>query len=87
MYKNCNITILFLFLTLFLSQIFLYTILPVKKTYKLLGIDPGTNILGYAVIEINNKKLSFVDMGVIQMGALKEHQLKLDRCLMAVELN
>ncbi|MCR9290213.1 crossover junction endodeoxyribonuclease RuvC [Saprospiraceae bacterium] len=50
-----------------------------KKSYRLLGIDPGTNILGYAVIEVVNKKLNPLDIGVIKMNHLKEHQLKLKK--------
>jgi crossover junction endodeoxyribonuclease RuvC len=50
-----------------------------KKSYRLLGIDPGTNILGYAVIEVTGKKLRPLDIGVIKMSHLKEHQLKLKK--------
>lgn len=47
--------------------------------YRLLGVDPGTNILGYAVIEVVKKQLSVVEMGVVKMGHLSEQQLKLKR--------
>ncbi len=49
------------------------------QTYRLLGVDPGTNVLGYAIIEVNKKQLSLIDMGVIHMSSLKEHQLKLKK--------
>lgn len=48
-------------------------------TYKLLGIDPGTNILGYAVIEVRKKKLFLVQHGVLTLSHLESHQLKLKR--------
>lgn len=46
---------------------------------RILGIDPGTNVLGYAIIEIRNKKILVVDIGVVSMGHLSSHQLKLKR--------
>ena len=48
-------------------------------SYKILGIDPGTNILGYAVIEIRNKKLLLVEHGLVKMTHLKSQQLKLKK--------
>ena len=45
--------------------------------YRLLGVDPGTNILGYAIIEIEKKKPILRDMGVIYPGKFKAHQEKL----------
>lgn len=47
------------------------------KSYKILGVDPGTNILGYAIIQVDNKKISFVTMGVIKLAKFKEHHEKL----------
>lgn len=44
-----------------------------------IGIDPGTNVLGYAVIEINKKKISIVTLGVLKMSKLPDHQQKLKR--------
>lgn len=48
-----------------------------KKPYRYLGIDPGTNILGYAVIQVVGKKIHLVHMGVIKMTKLTEQQEKL----------
>ncbi|MCP3932418.1 MAG: crossover junction endodeoxyribonuclease RuvC [Bacteroidetes bacterium] len=45
--------------------------------YRLLGIDPGTNILGFAVIEVYKGKIKLKEMGVITMNHLTEQQLKL----------
>jgi crossover junction endodeoxyribonuclease RuvC len=50
-----------------------------SDTYKLLGIDPGTNILGYAIIEVRKKKLFLVTHGVLTLGHLANHQHKLKR--------
>ena len=36
---------------------------------RIIGIDPGTGILGFGVIEINNRKISMVTAGVITTPA------------------
>ena len=51
-----------------------------KKTtdsYRLLGIDPGTNVLGFAIIEINNKQPSMIDLGIVTMTKYQDHHDKL----------
>ena len=45
--------------------------------YRLMGVDPGTNVLGYALIDITGKKMSLCDMGVIYPGKFETHQEKL----------
>ena len=45
----------------------------------ILGIDPGTNILGYGVILVDKKSVHYVDMGVIDLRKEKDHFLKLSR--------
>ncbi len=47
--------------------------------YRLLGVDPGTNVLGFAVIEIARKDPELVDMGVVNMSKLRTQQLKLKK--------
>lgn len=49
----------------------------IKKSKRILGIDPGTNILGYAILEINGKQLRLVNIGVVRMQHLKEQAEKL----------
>lgn len=44
-----------------------------------MGIDPGTNILGYGVILIDSRRVQYVDMGVIDLRKEKDHFLKLNR--------
>jgi crossover junction endodeoxyribonuclease RuvC len=45
--------------------------------YKIIGIDPGTNILGYSVVEIEGNKLTILAFGVIKLKNLEDHQSKL----------
>ena len=44
----------------------------------ILGIDPGTRILGYGVILIDDRKVHYVDMGVLDLRKEKEHFAKLN---------
>jgi crossover junction endodeoxyribonuclease RuvC len=48
-----------------------------NSSYKILGIDPGTNLMGYAVLEVNGKKLRVLDFGAFNLSKLKQHQDKL----------
>jgi len=45
--------------------------------YRILGIDPGTNVLGYAVVEVYQKQMQLIDIGVITMGHTKDQSYKL----------
>ena len=47
--------------------------------YRLIGIDPGTNLLGFAVIEIADKQMKLIELGVVRLGLLENHQLKLKK--------
>ena len=48
---------------------------PVEKI--ILGIDPGTNVMGYGVIKVEDKKASIITMGVIDMRKEDDMYLKL----------
>ena len=50
-----------------------------EKQRIIMGIDPGTNILGYGVILVDARKVHFVDMGVIDLRKEKDHFIKLNR--------
>jgi len=43
----------------------------------ILGIDPGTAILGYGLIRETGKQLSLISLGVIKLDHLSDHGLKL----------
>ena len=50
----------------------------VKKSPKILmGIDPGTNLLGYAFIQTNDKKPRLLSLGTLDMRKLDTHGDKL----------
>ena len=45
----------------------------------ILGIDPGTTIMGYGIIHIKGKKMELIQMGVLHLSKLGSHELKLKR--------
>lgn len=46
--------------------------MPRKQEKVILGIDPGTNILGYGVIRVDSKGPHYVDMGVFDLRKIKD---------------
>ena len=49
---------------------------PVKEKI-ILGIDPGTTIMGYGVLRITGTKPEMIAMGVIDLRKYGNHYLKL----------
>lgn len=44
-----------------------------------MGIDPGTNVMGYGILGVNGKKPEVVVMGVIKLSKFDSHYLRLRR--------
>ena len=44
----------------------------------ILGLDPGTNVMGFGIISIKNQKLKALQYGVIKMNNEKNHVKKLN---------
>jgi crossover junction endodeoxyribonuclease RuvC len=55
-----------------------------KEEKIILGIDPGTTIMGYGLIQTSGKSAAMICMGVIHLSKYENHALKLqhifDRC-------
>lgn len=55
----------------------------------ILGIDPGSNVMGYGLIKVEGKKTSLITMGVISPGKITDHYAKLkyifDRVLHVID--
>lgn len=43
-----------------------------KLSEKILGIDPGTNILGYSIIEKQGKNIKLIEMSVLKLGKIDD---------------
>ena len=49
-----------------------------QKPHKIiLGIDPGTLLMGYGLITIKNNKVSLLELGVLKSGKIKDNYKKL----------
>lgn len=45
----------------------------------ILGVDPGTRVMGYGLIAVNGNQLKLLSYGVIRLEKLSSHELKLKR--------
>lgn len=45
----------------------------------ILGIDPGTSVMGYGLIKVTGKKLTLLQFGVIHLKKYVGHELKLKK--------
>lgn len=45
----------------------------------IIGIDPGTNVMGYGVIGVSGKKPSLIALGVVKLNKFESHYLRLRR--------
>ena len=51
----------------------------------IIGIDPGTNIMGYGVIGITNSTPHYIDMGTVSLRKLNDSYLKLQNIFQSVQ--
>lgn len=51
----------------------------------ILGIDPGTTVLGYGIIHVQGKKISLLNFGVVQLSKLSDHPEKLERIFSRID--
>jgi len=49
------------------------------KEYIILGIDPGTTIMGYGILKVSGNKTEMLAMGVLDLKKYSNHYLKLQR--------
>ncbi|MBD3749089.1 MAG: crossover junction endodeoxyribonuclease RuvC [Sphingobacteriales bacterium] len=50
-----------------------------SKERIILGIDPGTAVMGYGLIKETGNKIELISLGVVKMTHLEDHFLKLQR--------
>jgi crossover junction endodeoxyribonuclease RuvC len=43
----------------------------------ILGIDPGTNFMGYGLIKVEGNKIQLITLGVVKLNKVEDHALKL----------
>ena len=45
----------------------------------IIGIDPGTNVMGYGILGVRGKRPSMIAMGVIKLSKFGDHYMRLHR--------
>ena len=45
----------------------------------ILGIDPGTNVMGYGLIAVKGNQLTLIQFGVVHLSKYADHALKLSK--------
>ena len=50
-----------------------------SKEKIILGIDPGTTVMGYGLIRVMDNKPSLLAMGVLELNKYEDHYLRLRR--------
>ncbi|MFC7774481.1 crossover junction endodeoxyribonuclease RuvC [Flavobacterium sp. GCM10027622] len=45
----------------------------------ILGIDPGTTIMGFGIIRVVNKKMEFIQLNELQLNKMDDHYMRLAR--------
>jgi crossover junction endodeoxyribonuclease RuvC len=50
-----------------------------KQEKVILGLDPGTSVMGYGVIKVKGQKMQMLQYGVIHLSKYKSHALKLKK--------
>jgi crossover junction endodeoxyribonuclease RuvC len=52
---------------------------PDTKERIILGIDPGTAVMGYGLVKETGRKMELISLGVVKMEKIDDHMLKLQR--------
>lgn len=56
-----------------------------SRGYNILGVDPGTNILGYAILQVDGSVLKVIDFGVFRLEKYGEHTNKLKEIFLQLQ--
>ncbi len=57
-----------------------------RKPQIILGIDPGTLVMGYGLIAVDKSKISLVEMGVLQLARRQDHAERLEMIFRKMEM-
>lgn len=55
------------------------------ESYKILGVDPGTNLCGYAVLSVEGSNLRVLNFGVFHLEKFKDHHEKLKEIFLQLQ--
>lgn len=52
---------------------------PASPDRIIIGIDPGTNVMGYGILAVESRKPRVVAMGVLKLNKMETHYMRLHR--------
>lgn len=55
------------------------TLMPENNEKIILGLDPGTSVMGYGLLKITKRKVTLLQYGVIHLSKYENHELKLKK--------
>ena len=53
----------------------------------IIGIDPGTNVMGYGILGVKRGKPAMIAMGVIKLNKFDSHYLRLGHILSLIHIS
>lgn len=56
-----------------------------SDNYRILGVDPGTNILGYAILEVAGRQLRVLSFGVFHLETYQDQHEKLKEIFLQLQ--
>jgi crossover junction endodeoxyribonuclease RuvC len=56
-----------------------------NEAYKIMGVDPGTNLCGYAVLSVEGSKLRVLNFGVFHLESYENHHEKLKEIFLQLQ--
>ncbi len=59
--------------------------IPNKGPTRILGVDPGTNILGFGIIELRNQEAHLIDLNVLHLKSITSQQDKLKEIFLSIQ--
>ncbi|MCP9237371.1 crossover junction endodeoxyribonuclease RuvC [Lewinella sp. JB7] len=51
---------------------------PEPSVYRIIGVDPGTVVLGFAVVEVHPRSRRVVELGVLKLAQFRDHARRLE---------
>ena len=57
----------------------------IRSNFKILGVDPGTNITGYSIVECNSRTCKMITCGIFELSKHDNHQTKLKEVFLQLQ--
>jgi crossover junction endodeoxyribonuclease RuvC len=74
------------YLSLTLTQIKVYKMKEIAKEKIILGIDPGTQLLGYGLIKVTGSQVFMIQYGILTLKSYKSMAVRLQKIFQKISL-